>query len=877
MSTSGASPSLLVHSSSSKLHIRRPNAIFVESNSESKSGMVSPMSKQSNSVVHSLRLLQSGHSTPGETKEVSTLFSVVPTLNTHTLKRPSASRLALGDKRGRSPTVAQRSPIERSSFLSRLQPDPLPRNGSRPAPRRRTDETAKAGGNTHSTPRAAPVVPRESARPPAGRTATEVTSLSSPAASRLPPIGQSTSNVSVTISPTVRNLRGRRERTLAALRRTSLPSSVSPSRGGDLADKSFEVTQQRPVRLKPIRPTPIEPAEAVEQPAADESAPEEPTVELLTPEPVPEQPISPPAPARLVPLRSPKPADKSSSPALRRNVRNTHTKTTASDLPSDLLELIFSTLPPVSLAAASGVCRVWRSVANRPALWHTHLAKRGIQTITGDFIKIKCTDGVKQKFRKRHTLERRFRSAKYNRHDLHKHTWTVERVRLVDHSVYGKVIVTGGWDGQVFAWRLKNLGAGRNKTSAWWSTFQSFLMGKQSGGSGAWVSALDATETRVAAGDTNGKVWVWSYDSQTREHNWNHGASITTVRFLPTPSGPSQSSKSSIDELSQTNSALLASASMGGSVNIWSVTKGEHLVTLKGHSDVVWHVRYFSPLSDDDSIFLLTAGRDGVVKTWQVPIIDELNDRSTPLELTTPTSTLRAHDDAILALAVWDLSEAVDCTRDSKKRNSKVSKNNSPLLATCGADDVVVVWRVIDGSKVSTLTGHKHGILCATFVEWSEGGGGGEGSTSRNTTTLTTHTNKNPLRLVTGSADKTVRVWCVFSGSCLGVIDDHNAPVTCVKARPDGLVTLAPGDGVMAYWRPVDQTGDEQINEGDSDSTRDLTQKTSLLPSNLRASMTLMDGAGSGFSACLAMDLDVLAVGTKTGAVQVLDFRRNAT
>jgi hypothetical protein len=81
----------------------------------------------------------------------------------------------------------------------------------------------------------------------------------------------------------------------------------------------------------------------------------------------------------------------------------------------------------------------------------------------------------------------------------------------------------------------------------------------------------------------------------------------------------------------------------------------------------------------------------------------------------------------------------------------------------------------------------------------------------------------------------------------------------------------------MAYWRPVDQTGDEQINEGDSDSTRDLTQKTSLLPSNLRASMTLMDGAGSGFSACLAMDLDVLAVGTKTGAVQVLDFRRNAT
>jgi hypothetical protein len=40
--------------------------------------------------------------------------------------------------------------------------------------------------------------------------------------------------------------------------------------------------------------------------------------------------------------------------------------------------------------------------------------------------------------------------------------------------------------------------------------------------------------------------------------------------------------------------------------------------------------------------------------------------------------------------------------------------------------------------------------------------------------------------------------------------------------------------------------------------------------------MTLMDGAGSGFSACLAMDRKMLAVGTKTGTVHVLDFRRNA-
>ena len=52
--------------------------------------------------------------------------------------------------------------------------------------------------------------------------------------------------------------------------------------------------------------------------------------------------------------------------------------------------------------------------------------------------------------------------------------------------------------------------------------------------------------------------------------------------------------------------------------------------------------------------------------------------------------------------------------------------------------------------------------------------------------------------------------------------------------------------------------------------------EASARPSGLRACMTLMDGAGSGFSACLAMDRQMLAMGTKTGSVQVLDFRRNA-
>ena len=117
-------------------------------------------------------------------------------------------------------------------------------------------------------------------------------------------------------------------------------------------------------------------------------------------------------------------------------------------------------------------------------------------------------------------------------------------------------------------------------------------------------------------------------------------------------------------------------------------------------------------------------------------------------------------------------------------------------------------------------------------------------------------------------------MWDVATGACLGTIADHGAPVTDVKTRADALATVAPGDGVMAYWRLVDDA-DRASQRGESESSESSESKREL-PLGLRASATLMDGAGSGFSACLAMDRRMLAVGTKTGAVQVLDFRRHA-
>ena len=485
-------------------------------------------------------------------------------------------------------------------------------------------------------------------------------------------------------------------------------------------------------------------------------------------------------------------------------------------MPADALELTFAFLPPRALAFAGATCRAWREVASRESLWARLLLKR--RTGDGGARVATETDAsswsdVNDVF----SLESRWRLGKYARHDLHRHTWTVERVELVDTEKHGRVVVTGGWDGQALAWRAARRNAknkdGDGSHGNLWEPFRLFV-----GPGGAWVSALDATPSRVAAGDTNGRVFVWDYENAAPRRAWHHGGSVTTVRFAPTRGD---------HQKSETEKTFVASASTDGDAKVWCVATGGLIATLRGHADVCWHVKFIEALSDENAAFAVTAGRDGLAKTWRVPLraAAAADDDAAPRCV----STLRAHDDAILAIAAWD--------------------SVTPLLATCGADDVVNVWRVEDGALLQTLRGHSKGVLCATFCVW-----------------------ENSLTLVTGSADATVRVWDVTSGSCSGVIEHHGAPVTQVIARADALATVAPGDGVMAYWRLVD--ADEKcVEDASGDSPR---AGSASLPSGLRASMTLMDGAGSGFSACLAMDRKMLAVGTKTGTVHVLDFRRNA-
>jgi WD40 repeat protein len=85
------------------------------------------------------------------------------------------------------------------------------------------------------------------------------------------------------------------------------------------------------------------------------------------------------------------------------------------------------------------------------------------------------------------------------------------------------------------------------------------------------------------------------------------------------------------------------------------------------------------------------------------------------------------------------------------------------------------IWDT-DGGELAVLRGHDNKV---TAVAWSPDG----------------------QRLVTGSGDRTVRIWDVESGTEIVIVGAHTKTVRCVSWSPDGRrVASASEDGTCRIW-----------------------------------------------------------------------------
>ncbi|PKY02146.1 small nucleolar ribonucleo protein complex subunit [Aspergillus campestris IBT 28561] len=192
--------------------------------------------------------------------------------------------------------------------------------------------------------------------------------------------------------------------------------------------------------------------------------------------------------------------------------------------------------------------------------------------------------------------------------------------------------------------------------------------------------------------------------------------------------------------------------------------------------------------------FLITGSQDRTIKRWDL-------GKLAPLASSQPHHpkaifTRKAHEKDINAL--------------------DVSPGNT-LFASASQDRTVKIWSAEDGTTVGVLRGHKRGVWSARF-------------SPRGTPSITNDTRTSTSRgmIVTGSGDKTIKLWSLSDYSCLLTFEGHTNSVLKVlwlpppdlsgtgedddeegraafahaasQARP--MVASAAADGLVKIWSP---------------------------------------------------------------------------
>jgi len=173
--------------------------------------------------------------------------------------------------------------------------------------------------------------------------------------------------------------------------------------------------------------------------------------------------------------------------------------------------------------------------------------------------------------------------------------------------------------------------------------------------------------------------------------------------------------------------------------------------------------------------FLVTGSQDQTIKRWEVPRTAHPASKKASGAL----FTRKAHDKDINAVDV---------------------NSTSHLFASASQDRTVKIWSVQEGEVQGILRGHKRGVWTVKFapagtpvVQGEDGSVSGRGL------------------VLTGSGDKTVKLWSLGDYSCLRTFEGHSNSVLKVawlclpgqgadKQRQQVQVASAAGDGLVKVW-----------------------------------------------------------------------------
>jgi len=336
-------------------------------------------------------------------------------------------------------------------------------------------------------------------------------------------------------------------------------------------------------------------------------------------------------------------------------------------------------------------------------------------------------------------------------------------IQQVAFSPGGERIICGGWGeesgGEVMVW---NVASGRR--IAWLSPRDA-----------VFAVAISQNRQLAAIGTSEGAIQLWDIEAGVVAATLEgHECAVEALAFAH-------------------DGRSLASASHDETVRVWDAERIKPRPRLRGHADAIVDVVFST-----DGQRLVTVSTNATSWIWGEqgePIVCPYRSDSVVLMGGPPRNGVHADSARIVSLAcgaTWDAA-----TGDELRAAHE--------LDSCRFMSCEIVWE--PGGRFFAAFSRARGPLALFLLDriekplWRTGSDEGE--------VTSVAFSPEGLRLVSGSRDRTVRIWDVPTGAALGVLRGHEGEVTCVAFSPMGnRIVSAATDQTVLVW---DAVGGKQL------------------------------------------------------------------